>query len=678
MSFLSALIAPRESRFTKGATAHPSSPIPWLASGSDSFSGMAVSESNALTSTAVYAAVRILSESVAQLPLKLHRRRSDGGKDLADGEREYYLLHDAPNPETASFTFRETGQSHLLTWGNFYAEIDMDGGGRTRGLWQRRPDRVEVTRRKADNEIVYKFRRDDGAEDVLDRSEVLHVPGLSFNGLVGFSPVRMAREAIGLGLALEAYGASLFGHGTVPGMVYKALATTPEGKERARLELERVHKGPQRAGKVMVLGVEEDIQSVGMPNDDAEFLATRQFQIQEVARIFNMPPHMLKELSRASFSNIEEQDREFVKITLLPWLKRWEAELNRKVLTQRQREAGFFFEFSVDGFLRASFKDRMEGHRTAIMSGWTTPNQVRRLENLDPDPNLDFYLVPGNMAIMRPDGTIEAPMGAQAPADAPERSLRAAPLALPPESVSARTKRSLDARWRLQDAFRALIEDAARRTVTAEIKAVQREISKVGNGVGQSSRRDFIEWLGVFYFDQHPAFLRSVLGSTLLAYMGAVSREALDEVEFDGDFSESLAEYHEEYLSTMSARQSAKSRKELTSVVEGAASRDEGVAAVNERLDQWRETKASVMANIEATQAGAGISRAAYALAGVTVLRWVWNGGDCPLCSRMDGKVVQVGQAFLEPGSSVGDMQIKTVRNHPPLHKGCRCSVSPG
>ena len=357
-----------ESRASVISGGHPSNFLSFMA-GADSFSGVEVSESNAMTFTAVYSAVRILSEGLAQPPLKLYRKRKDGGRDEAFDEPEYYLARHEPNPETTSFIFRELCQGHLCTWGNAYAEIVFNGAGRAMALWQRRPDRVTIER-GASGGLTYRIDRAEGDTDVLPAERVLHVPGLSFSGYVGISPIRMAREAIGLGLATERHGSVYFGNGSRPGGVLEHPARLGEGiADNLRGQWTEMHQGVNKSNRVAILEEGMTWKQIGLPMDDSQFLQTRRFQIEEIARVFRIPPHMMADLERATFSNIEHQDLEFQKYTMGPWYVRWEAELNRKILGRRRMDQGYFFKFDNRAFLRGDVKSRTEAYTAGRNGG---------------------------------------------------------------------------------------------------------------------------------------------------------------------------------------------------------------------------------------------------------------------------------------------------------------------
>jgi len=359
-------------------------------------SGKSVNERTAMQTTAVYACVRILAEAVASLPLHVYRYNPDGGKERVPYHPLYYLLHDEPNSEMTSFVFRETLMSHLLLWGNAYAQIIRDGSGRVLELYPLLPDRMDVDR-TTNGEIYYTYRCDMGEIITLRRDEVLHIPGLGFDGLIGYSPIAMAKNAVGMALATEEYGAKFFANGANPGGVLEHPGTIKDIK-RVKDSWNAAYQGTDNAHKVAVLEEGMKFQSIGIPPEQAQFLQTRKFQINEIARVFRIPPHMVGDLEKSSFSNIEQQSLEFVKYTLDPWVIRWEQSLQQALILPSEKSK-VFIKFNVDGLLRGDYKSRMDGYSTGIQNGFMSPDDVRHLEDMNPIPGGagSRYYFNGNM-----------------------------------------------------------------------------------------------------------------------------------------------------------------------------------------------------------------------------------------------------------------------------------------
>lgn len=358
--------------------------------------GKNVNEFTAMQMTAVYFCVRVLAETLAGLPLHLYKRGDSNSKEKAKDHAIYFLLHDEPNTEMTSFVFRETLMTHLLLWGNAYAQIIRNGRNEVIGLYPLMPNKMTVMRSE-DGEIFYKYNHK--SEDVyLLKEDVLHIPGLGFDGLIGYSPITMAKNAIGMAMACEDYGASFFQNGAQPGGVLEHPGIIKD-PERVRASWNAAFQGPKNANKVAVLEEGMKYQPIAIAPSEAQFLETRKFQLNEIARIFRIPPHMIGDLERSSFSNIEQQSLEFVKYTLDPWIVRWEQSLERVLLTKKEKES-YFIKFNLDGLLRGDYESRMNGYAVGRQNGWMSANDIRELENLDrisAEEGGDLYLVNGNM-----------------------------------------------------------------------------------------------------------------------------------------------------------------------------------------------------------------------------------------------------------------------------------------
>lgn len=369
-----------------------------------STAGKAVTEHSAMQMTAVYACVRILSEAIAGLPLHLYHYNDDGGKEKALEHPLYLLLHDEPNPEMSSFVFRETLMTHLLLWGNAYAQIIRNGKGEVVALYPLMPNRMTVDR-DSQGQLYYSYQMSNsdaptmpGGTVILKPSDVLHVPGLGFDGLVGYSPIAMAKNAIGLAIATEEFGAKFFANGATPGGLLEYPGTVKD-PDRVRESWNKGFSGSQNAGKVAILEEGMKYTPISIAPEQAQFLETRKFQINEIARIFRVPPHMVGDLEKSSFSNIEQQSLEFVKYTLDPWVVRWEQSIQRTLLTAEEKKQ-YFVKFNLEGLLRGDYQSRMNGYATARQNGWMSANDIRELENLDRIPASDggdLYLINGNM-----------------------------------------------------------------------------------------------------------------------------------------------------------------------------------------------------------------------------------------------------------------------------------------
>lgn len=366
-------------------------------------SGKRVNDRTAMQHTVVYACVRVLSEALAQLPLHVYEY-TENGKERAIKHPLYFLLHDQPNPEMTSFIFRETLMSHLLIYGNAYSQIIRNGRGDVMGLYPLTPDKMKVDRDDK-NRLIYRYSRYDEAnpnlkeqgEIILKAEDVLHIAGLGFDGLVGYSPIAMAKNAIGISLACEEYGSTFFANGASPSGILEHPGVIKD-PEKVRQGWQNAY-GSGNSHKVAVLEEGMKYTPISIPNNEAQFLETRKFQVEEIARLYRVPLHMIGDLDRATFSNIEQQSLEFVKYTLDPWLVRWKQAL-QKALFSDSEKGRYFIKFNVEGLLRGDYASRMQGYSIGIQNGFLCPNDIRTLENMNliPEDKGGFtYMVNGSM-----------------------------------------------------------------------------------------------------------------------------------------------------------------------------------------------------------------------------------------------------------------------------------------
>lgn len=364
----------------------------------NSQSGVQVDELRSMQTSAVYACVKILAETIASLPLHLYKKGKDGKNETADQHPLFSCLYEMPNEETTSFEFRETMMTSLLLWGNAYAR-KIRRNGHVEQLWYLKPNLMTVERDTQTGKIKYTY-----SDDITNQTyeykpdQIFHIKGLSLDGVKGLSPIAQAREAVGLSLATEEYGAKFFGNGARPGGVLEHPGILKD-PEKLRESWNKVYQGTRNSHKVAVLEEGMKYHTIGIAPEDAQFLETRKYQVNEICRIFRVPPHLVGDLERATFSNIEHQSIEFVQHTIRPWLVRWEQAISRSLLDEKERLL-YFAKFNVDGLMRGDYKSRMEGYAIGRQNGWLSINDIRRLEDMSLVPKEqggDDYLVNGNM-----------------------------------------------------------------------------------------------------------------------------------------------------------------------------------------------------------------------------------------------------------------------------------------
>lgn len=369
----------------------------WFGTGPPSSTGLSISEDTALTYSAFWACVNAISTDVASVPLILYKRLKEGGKERYTDAKLYRLLHDEPNPEMSAVTFRQILTAHTLTWGNGYAEVQRNGEGGAAALWPLTPNRVTPFRQRGG--IAYRVTRADGGYTEVPSADMLHIPGLGFDGLLGYSVVSKARESIGLGLATERFGGTFFGNGsTFGGVLSHPQNLSTEIKAGIRESIDKVHTGVERAHRFLILGGGTKFTKLGIPPNDAQFLETRLHQVEEMCRWFRMPPHKIQHLLRSTNNNIEHQGIEYYTDTMRPWCVRWEQEINRKLISPLERRQQFV-EHMVEGVLRGDLASRYSAYAVGRQWGWLSVDDIRERENMNPLPNGQgkIYLVPMNM-----------------------------------------------------------------------------------------------------------------------------------------------------------------------------------------------------------------------------------------------------------------------------------------
>lgn len=385
-------------------------------------SGEVVNERSAMQIATVYACVRLLAETVAGLPLHLFRDIGNNAKEKASAHPLYKLLYRQPNPEMTSFSFRETLMTHLLLWGNAYAQIIRDGRNNILALYPLLPEYMETDRDdKGRIYYIYHAYTDEKPgkknQDIYFRyDEVFHVPGLGFNGLIGFSPIAMMKNALGTTLAVEKYGSAFFKNGAQPSGVleHPGILKNPE---KIRQNWSDVYGGSNNAHKVAVLEEGMKYTAISLPPEDSQFLSTREFGVNEICRIFRVPPHMVQDLSHSTFSNIEHQSIDFVVHTLTPWLVRFEQSITKDLLLPDEQDE-YYAKFNVDGLLRGDYQSRMQGYATGISNGFLCPNDIRTLEQMDRIPaekGGDSYYLNGGYVRLEDTDTIGERSGQESP-----------------------------------------------------------------------------------------------------------------------------------------------------------------------------------------------------------------------------------------------------------------------
>lgn len=489
---------PAEERATWQSGGNPQTPAYWvqqLFNGGygPTSSGVDVNEKSALTFTAVFACVRVLSETMGALDPFVYRRLPDGGKEKLRDHPVYRLIHDEPNEETVPSVFRETLMGHICTWGNGYAEIERTGRGIPAALWNIEPHRVRPERTPG-GALVYKVTQERGPDITFDYEDILHIPGLGYDGLKGYSPVAMAREAVGLGKAAEQFGAKFYGSGAnSSGSLTHPQNLSPKAFANLRESWQRKNSGLDNAHTPLILEEGMKYERWTIPPNEAQFLETRKFQRGEIASIYRVPPHMIGDLERATFSNIEQQSIDFIQNTMLPWVKVWEQWLGKRLLTPQERADGIFIEFLITGLLRGDAQSRAAYYNILRNAGVVNADEIRDWENMNPQEGGQgkVYWRPSNVTDASkppPDATTTT-----APATPPKGPNNLAP--------------NPDGRAKTLEALRIVAMDAAKRIVSKETLAMGRAKKKADEYRMKSDE----------FFKDHAAYVAEVLSPVVSA-----------------------------------------------------------------------------------------------------------------------------------------------------------------
>ncbi len=671
----------------RASLADPDPELKAFFAGSTSDSGLAVNEITALNLSAYFSGVRVLSETVGSLPIMTYRRTGSRTKERATDHPIYKLLHDRPNPDMPPSVFKETLMAHQIVWGNAYCEIETDRLNRPVALWPLLPDRTEAER--VNKVLRYKTRLNDDREVILPAEKVWHVPGLGWDGVRGWSPLTMHRNAIGLGLALEKFDNTIFANGaTLRGVLTMEKGFRDAEKRREyREDFEQIYSGLDNANRVAILEQGMKWTQIGVPPEDSQLLESRLFQVREMARILRLPPHFLGDLADATFSNIEQQGQEFVTYSLRPYLVKWEESLHYRLFDAREREQ-MFPEFLVDALLRGDIDSRYKAYQTAITYGFLSPNDVRGLENMNPVEGGDQYFVPVN--IMPIDQIADAGAGAQVDAgtgagaqggeldEAALKALGAGPgtrrADFPADTRADST--TVRERLRVLNSFERLVADKADMAVKREVQAVRRAIGKMDT-------QDFRDWMREWYAGHQPWLVRQ-FRPVMVTLAQQVFESAAREINLDEDFGDDEIAFTRAYVDSMAVRITSSSQGQLRKIM-NEVPEEEVQTALNERVDDWEGKRAGKITKRELVQIGGAIARLAFQRGGVTEMVWVTIGENCKLCQKMSGRTVEISGAFLNPGDRVNPededtapLEVTQRFAHPPLHQGCDCTVGPG
>jgi HK97 family phage portal protein len=659
-----------------------------IGGGGTSDSGTPVTQRNSVRLAAVWRCVRVLSGDVAALPLFVLERQQPRGRRRASEHPLHRLLHLQPNPWHSSYTFRGVLMANALLQGNGYAAIRRDRGGRIRELWPIPAARVEPKVRQ-DGSLFYEIRLGAGAPESWENSEILHVPGLGFDGVQGMSVLSAAREAIGTGLSLQKYGATLFRRGgRIPGVIQTPhTKLDDETRKNVRAGWDASVGGPDNWLTPAVFPKGWEWKEIGIKPNDGQWLESKKFSVLEICRFFGVNPHRVYDFDRATFTNFEHSSLSHTVDDLTPWLVNFEQEMNRKLLTEAEQER-FFVEFSLQGRMRGDTQTRGQFYALLRQWGAASANDIREFENMpDLGPKGDVYLTPINMensevvaGVVRAVFHALEARGLAAPRPAP--ALPPARAALPPAELRAK---GLKLRRKIRASQRPIIEDRASTIVRREIGAIEKELKQFQDGRSRRAVASLRKAIDDFY-STHGAWATSRMEPVLQSYAGLIDGAVAQELGNDPseDMPAELERFTADYSQSFGKREASEGRLQLLAVIDEAEAEgdEEVVAALQQRLDEWGDKRAGKIGLNESVQFMAAAAKTLYVVAGVQAVRWVANAGACPFCQSLDGKTSSTENNFVNAGQGVdggegtdGPLRPSDNIGHPPLHGNCECDL---
>lgn len=658
-----------------------SSPESWLVDmmdGGKVASGATVNEQTAITYSSFWAAVRAITKPVASLPLHLYER-TESGRERAYNHPLYSLLHERPNEHMTSLAFRDALNTHLLVWGNGYAEIEYGRDGVAKALWPLTPDRVTPRYSKESKGIEYSVTLPNGGTTIIPAWRMFHLVGPGFDGLKGYSVVRMFRESIGMGLSVTEYGARFFGNGAKPGGVLEHPGRLKDSKQidALREQWDDIHKGLNNAHRIAILEEGMQYKQIGIPPEDAQFLETRAFQRQEMAAIFGVPPHKIGSMENATFSNIEHQAQEFYTDTLLYWFSLWEQTIKMKIIPKHE-QSKFYAAFLVDGLLRGDITSRYGAYATARQWGWMSINDIRQKENMNPiGKEGDIYLVPLNMVNAADMDSVDPAEHVKKFEEKEEDDERSVELrTLEKTTKEARQIRSATNRSRLAKRYEQVFSNALKRYLKQEVADIREAVKK---HFGERDSTTFEAWLDDYYGEN--VALKKRMKPSFLSLAEVVYEESSKEVGDKSEFTDEARSFMDKYLNSFAQRYAGSSKGQLNKIVRESYESDlDPIDEIDVRLAEWEERRPDKVAMNETVQVCGAIAKVAFAALGVTKLRWMSLGSDsCPYCTELNGMVVGIEDNFVSKDENLesedGNMRVKKPASHPPLHAGCVCQI---
>jgi len=631
-----------------------SQPSQWLSDlfgGSKTKSGINVNPDSAMSFSAVFSAVDGISRDLSTLPIHLFRK--EGEYRFRADHPSLKVLNSMANPVMSSIIFFRVMDSYLLRYGKALAEIVYDKNGAIKELWPLHPDDVRVEMKN----YTLHFTFIPNSKEI-PTYKMLYIPGYTNDGVNCLSPIGLHREGIGLAFAAESFGAKFFANGThVGGFVSHPGKLSDEAFQRLTTEFNNEYKGLNNSHGVMILEEGQKFEKIALPLADCEYVNIRKFSNLEVSRIYHYPAHKMGELDNATFTNIEEQNKEYAINTLLPWICLWEQILNNTLLSDEERET-LYFKFNYAGLLRADIKTRYEAYDIGLRDGFINRDEVRAFEDLNPMDNKlgQIFTVPMNWCDLADLKMLSEP-------DPEQKQLIRQP-------EKRKKNNYLLLRRKIGTRYKGKIQSKISDILADEIETIRNALDK---------ESDFSTWMKQFYNSEYKESLSKELQGVFSSFAESISDIALEEANSEEDISVRLEKFVKSYSAGFATRYVFDSTGQLKSLLKT----EDPSLEINNRLNEWEEKRVKKITDKETTKSRNAFTKIAWQIAGITKIRSVANGKSCPYCNDLHGKVIGISGTFLSKGDELspdGEEALKINSNisHPPYHGGCDCDIEPG
>jgi HK97 family phage portal protein len=628
----------------------------------NSYAGVTVNERTAKNYSPVFACVSLASETISTLPIGLYEKTEDGRKPRTDHPL-YGLLHDRANASMSAQTFREIMQWNCELRGIALARKMKTGYGKIQELWPMSPDIIEQVYADPKTGRLF-FKQKDGV--ILSQDDVFYFYGPGTDGISPVSRITLAKQSLSVGMAAEEYGRRYFSEGTnIGGFIRRpdGKSLSDEAFERLRKQMNQKYQGLKNSHGLIILEEGAEYQKVGLSNNDSQFLETRRFQVEEVCRWFGMKPHMIADLSHATYSNIEHQGIEAVRYTWRPRCVRWEQAINTQLITERN----LYAEHNLDGLMRGDLPSQAQAWHALIQDGVLNADEVRQMLNMNPQEGGQgkVYFMPLNMIDKAnpPDYSEPAPEPEADPDPVPEPESKSAK----PGELRAEQRRVVDHRRKVAESFRRKYSTLAKNIVEKDAALIRQKLEELED-------EPFRGWLASEYVKEFAKTVKEDSTPVFTAYAMALVPAISEEVgEVD---SERYEAFTDAYIKTFSTRYGARTQKKVKALLDAEDPRE----AIEEQLSAWEETRADDLQREEITRQRSAFVKAAYMAAGVEKLRWVTTGKSCPFCDMLDGRIIGITQVFAGPGESLAPegktpLTFSSAIGHAPAHVGCDCDI---